>query len=138
MTGNVAVMMVVGAAPARVRLDPDFLLHNNPGGTATVGFRVDSDGNVYTREAGGAYTLQYAWLLTGVNTDYEVYATTAGPGVSGSASDTWLPCNVDRTWEFITSGTDDSTSLLVSLRDDTTFELLKDSVAISMNSNSAP
>jgi hypothetical protein len=123
----------------RVQFFADTLVHNNPGGTATVGIRVDSDGGVYTREAGGAYTLQYQWLLTGVNTDYEVYATTAGPGVSGSATDTWLGCGSDRAWEFSTSGNDDQTDLNIIFRDAVTTDVLTtDPTFATMIANSAP
>ncbi len=128
-----------GRVGSRVQFFSDTLVHINPGGTAIVGIRIDSDGSVYTREAGGGYTLKYAWLLNGVNSDYEVYATTAGPGVTGSAVDTWLACSTDRTWEFSTSGNDDSTALNVVLRDaSTTTVLTVDPTFINMNALSAP
>jgi len=96
----------------------DALSHINPGGTATVGFRIDADGQIYTREAGGAYTAQYFWIVPALNASlYECRWVTNGttPDTTPAASGTWVQCNVDRTWEESETGADRSFDFTVQI-----------------------
>lgn len=117
----------------------DALTHVNPGGTAVVGIRVDSDGQIYTREAGGAYTAQYAWVLAGLVANYEMRWVTGGttPDTIPAASGTWVQCNTDRTIEESSVGSDTSYSFTLEIGRNGTSTALK-SVTITFNALGAP
>jgi hypothetical protein len=70
---------------------------------AVTGYKVDSDGSVYTAEnASGAYTIQQAWISDPTKVaDFEVRATVvSGATPTGSVTATWLQLNADRLWEL--------------------------------------
>lgn len=101
-----------------LRLDAAGLTHINPGGTAVVGIRIDADGQIYTRAAGGGYTAQYFWILPSVNASlYECRWVTGGttPDITPAASGSWVQCNVDRTWEESETGADRSYSFTLEI-----------------------
>lgn len=96
-----ALAILAGLGEDSLTLVGDSLIHSNPGGTAVVGIRVDSDGQIYTRELGGGYTAQYFWVLAGLVANYEMRWVTGGttPDTVPAASGTWVQCNTDRTIE---------------------------------------
>ena len=94
--------------------DNDALDDND--GTATVGFRVDSDGDIYTRprESTG-YSSAQTWKGDGAAGDYEVKVTKISQGRTtlGDASNlntgtlnTWQLCSTDRTYEVVSTSAD--------------------------------
>lgn len=133
---------LVGAASGAgdsLRLDADSLTHVNTGGTAVVGIRIDSDGQVYTREAGGGYTAQYFWVLSGLVANYECRWVTGGttPDTTFAASGTWVQCNTDRTMEESETSADKSYTFTLEIGRNGTSVALK-SVTITFNALGSP
>lgn len=69
-------------------------------GTARIDLRFNSNGNLETAEAPAGFVTQYAWLLAGSASDYELDVHVASGSFSGgsSATDTWLPLSTSRTY----------------------------------------
>ena len=73
--------------------------------THTVGFRVDSDGDIYTRVNNAAsYTSKETWIGACANTSYECYVTGTGDTPTGAALNTWHATSTDRQFEWGTTG----------------------------------
>lgn len=137
MSGALAAVLGGGD---QLRLDGDSLTHINAGGTAVVGIRVDADGQIYTREAGGAYTAQYNWITpTALAANYEMRWVTGGttPDTTPGASGTWFQCNTDRTIEESSAGTDTLYSFTLEIGRNGTSTALK-SVTINFSALGAP
>ena len=121
-TGAAQRVTMYGASIGHVAIDP---------ADAQVGYRVDSDGDIYT--AAGDVTATFSsvgtWLNTGSNADYECRITliNGDDPTSGSALETWLACTSDRTWlwtETVLSGIGLVGLHRIEIRDDTTLEIL--------------
>lgn len=80
--------------PASVTLNSDTYLR--PTNTASI--TIDADGNVYAT-AGGAPSLQYAWLLSGLASSVEVRCTVLSGTFTAGTTGSWLGLGSDRTWE---------------------------------------
>ena len=109
------------------------------GGNATAGFRIGADGNIYYRQ-GGAYVLQYPWVLPAANAaNYECRWVTGGstPDSVPAASGSWVRCNADRTWEENAVGVDVLHTFTVEIGRFGTSTALK-SVTISVNARGSP
>lgn len=135
-------MTIIGVIPGgdTLQLRSESLTHVNVGGTATVGIRVDSDGFIYTRSAGGGYVAQYQWLLPGTNVgDYECRWVTGGttPDTTPAASGTWVNCDTDRTWQEAETGADISYSFTLQIGKAGTSDAMK-STTITFNALGAP
>lgn len=137
MSGVLAAAMTAGDG---LRLDAASLTHVNPGGTAVVGIRVDADGQIYTRQAGGGYTAQYNWVTPTTNAAaFECRWVTGGttPDTTPAASGTWVQCNVDRTFEESEASADKSYSFTLQIGRNGTSSALK-SVTITFNALGSP
>ena len=79
---------------------------------AAASFRVGSDGNIYATNFGGE-SLQYAWIVTGSASEFEVRVdATSGSFTSGTAG-AWQSCAVDRTWTRAWSGVPGQTTTVI-------------------------
>lgn len=67
---------------------------------ANAGFRIDSDGYVYsTGFSNGTYTQRYLWKTGGGTvSDYQCRWTNTLGTLSGGTAGTWLACSSDNTW----------------------------------------
>ena len=122
-----------------LQLIADSLVHSNPGGTAVVGIRIDSDGQIYTRSAGGGYVAQYVWVLPALVANYECRWVTGGttPDTVPAASGTWVQCNVDRTFEESEAGADKNYDFTLEIGRNGTSVALK-SVTIGFHALGSP
>ncbi len=83
-SGAGARITAIGDSIADVAIDP---------ANAEVGYRVDSDGDVYTREGtGGSWVSVGTWLQSGVNSDYEIIISKV------SGDDTTSGINLDQAY----------------------------------------
>lgn len=110
----------IGAGGPVLRLDAATITHDNPGATAVVGIRVDSDGQIYTRENGtsGSYVARYNWITPVSNAaNYECRWVTGGttPDTTPAASGTWVQCNTDRTWQETSINADTAYSFTLEI-----------------------
>jgi hypothetical protein len=86
---------------------------------ATCGFRVDNNGDIFTRpDAAAGYSSKETWIGACVNSDYECIFNHTGDALTGgsSAVDTWLVCSTDRLFELSTSGAIKSCSGTLQIR----------------------
>lgn len=97
-------------------------------GTYSAGWRLDSDGHVYTAVT-PTYSSQYQWT-TDSTANYEVRATLVSGAVSTGTTGSWLACSSDRTWT--TSTTDIYSILTIEVRDAVTTTVLA-SCTVSLN-----
>lgn len=67
-----------------------------PSGTATVIYRLGSDGTVYHNRT-GSYVAQYAWT-TGVPGNYEARVTVNSGALTSGTSGSWLVLSSNRDW----------------------------------------
>jgi hypothetical protein len=71
------------------------------GGTRTVGFRVDNNGNIYTRANNGSgYVSKETWIGACANTSYECNFVSSGSALTTGTANSWLPCSTDQTFEL--------------------------------------
>ena len=90
---------------------------------ATVGFRVDSDGDVYTKpDSSTGYTSLQTWIGECAASSYECLIdgvgdnpTHTGSG-TGSGENQWLPCSSDQKWEWSASFTPEEWSGVLQIR----------------------
>ena len=117
--GVASLIAAIGAYLSDLAIDPD---------DAEVGFKVDSDGDVYSyNNFGDAYASIGTWLLSGSNSDYECKLSGTGDTPAGSAIDTWLGCGSDRAWTLTQTtipGGGKSFSGFIYWRDAATLEVL--------------
>lgn len=74
-----------------------------------VGFRVDSDGDIYTKaNQAAAYLSKETWIGACANSAYECQLTGSGTTPAGPALTTWHPCSTDRQWSLTTTSTPQS------------------------------
>ena len=84
----------------------DFEISSPSGASCLVLWQFDSDGNLKTKQGhAGSLITRYAWLLKGVNSDYDVRLTVndidpLGGSMSGGPEDTWLSGDTDRAFSF--------------------------------------
>ena len=90
------------------------------GAICYAGIKVDNNGSLYTRTPTGSYTLQYAWLLSGVVGDYQVRCTVNSGTVVGTTG-TWQLCSTDRGWYISQSSNGTKTAnITIEIRDTAT------------------
>lgn len=75
-------------------------------GTTTQQLRVHTDGTVDASTlTSGVYTDQYAWLNSGVNSDYDVkMVKVSGAGLTSGTLDSWLNCGTINEWKRTAAG----------------------------------
>jgi hypothetical protein len=132
-------LLIMALGGDKVDLTGTTVSHVVPGGSATAGFRIDADGQIYYRQ-GGSYIAQYSWVTPNGNAgNYECRWVTGGstPDTTPAASGTWVACTSDRTWEENAVGTDVIHSFTVELRRAGTSTVLK-SVTIGLAARGAP
>ena len=141
---SVSATMGAAAAGARVRAYGASLndVAFDPA-DAEVGFRVDSDGDIYTREGtGGSWTSIGTWLLSGTNADYDcrLDVDSGDTPTSGASTGTWLATTTDRDFiltETVVAGAGLNNSMTLRFRDDTTLEILS-SAEVTMSVDVEP
>jgi len=68
-------------------------------GDSHAEIKVDADGDIYTKEDGGAYNSVFTYIGVGAASDFEVkMVKSSGTTPSGSAVGAWLSCGSDRSW----------------------------------------
>jgi len=109
----------VGGSGDTVRLDAQGITDVVVGGTATITYRVDSDGGIYRIQAHGGSTKLYDWVLPNAQAaNYEVRWVTQGndPNTTPAASGTWIACTSDRDWVNTSTNADDTDTFTLELR----------------------
>lgn len=107
--------------------------------TASVTYRVDSDGGIYKEQGVGAgFTLFETWRRGGVSSDYEVYFSYTGDAPTGGTFNTWLGCGSDRdvTSTIVINGAK-ATTLTVQFRS-TVGHLPLDSATVTLDVDRSP
>lgn len=76
--------------------------------SAWANFTVDKFGNIYklatNNDIGGSESFVFRWLKNGAPADWECRLTVTGDNPNIGSVNTWLRCNVSRTWEWSLSG----------------------------------
>lgn len=107
-------------------------------GTATAGYRIDSDGGAYSI-VGAVGGLLETWLLGGLNSDYEVRATLVSGDTPTGTLNTWQVCSTDRSWSVTATGgggIQSSCVLTIELRDAASPNTVRDSASITLTARS--
>jgi hypothetical protein len=104
-------------------------------GSSPVGFKVASDGFVYTQTTGGGYVSQYRWLTgSGTGAAYDIYCEDyTGTPLIGTI-DTWLNLASDRAWTMAaTAGTLTTGYGKFKIRDASTSAILVSAIVIQLD-----
>lgn len=104
--------------------------------TATVGYRIDSDGGVYSVK--GTAVLLETWLLSGLNSDYEVRATLVSGDTPSGTLGSWLACSTDRTWSLAAVDEELFCSLSIQIRDAAAPNTVRATCTVDITSSSTP
>ncbi len=118
-----------GGGGARVAISNKTV--SNAPGAAT--YQLNSNGNILDQTGSNIGT----WLLSGVNSDYDVRATLqSGTAPTGSGTGSWLTLGLSRSWtESATAGNLLTCTLLIEIRDAVTLTVL-DSATVNITSDS--
>lgn len=125
--GVKTLVQLQGAGLADIDVSPD---------NASVGYRLNSDGNEQSYQGDGAsYTTIALWLLLGSAGDYECrLVVNSGDAPAGSATNTWLSLSTTRAWTLtqLSIGTA-SNNCTIEIRNASTLDVLAtDTVTMSI------
>lgn len=95
-----AVLSLLGGGTAvTINLSNQFLYAINFGTTASMAYRLNSNGNAEDSENGGAYFVREAWCVPAAQAvNYECYASLVSGALSSGTLDTWLALSSSRVW----------------------------------------
>lgn len=80
-------------------------------------FRVSSDGNIYAPIGASDLQLQYAWLVAGSASEFEVRVDATSGSFSSGTTGAWQSCATDRTWTRQSgAGTFQSVTFTIQIR----------------------
>lgn len=84
-------------------------IFNGGTGSITASYSINSDGRVRDQ----SNTILETWLLSGVNSSYEVRATLVSGTLTSGTTGSWLACSTTRTWSVVNSASDNSVKTVV-------------------------
>jgi hypothetical protein len=89
---------------------PNNIAEDDPTSVGTVGFIVDNDGDIWTRQdSGSGYVSNTTWIGNAAASAYEIRVTGTGdaPTYTGSGTgdgtNQWLSCSTDHKYEWSAS-----------------------------------
>ena len=136
MVGMVQLMLgSVTPATPRVQLTDTSVNRTVAGGTAVATYRLDAAGTISKTVFGGGISVYETWLLSGVNSDYQVRATLLSGGPLSGTAGTWQACSTSRTWtvsDAVADANEVAASVLIEIRDVATTTVLT-SATIAMS-----
>lgn len=138
MSGWLAQSPFPTPSAARVQLS-DQTSTSSGAGSQTSYYQLNLNGTVHKKGLGGADVNVETWLLSGLNSDYEVMATATGDtgNLTGAGTGTWLLLSTTREWDLtdaVADLTDLAVTLAIQIRDKTTLAVLA-TATISLTAN---
>lgn len=103
-----------------------------PGGTSTATFELQSTGAARKSTFGVVGNITGEWLLSGAVSQFEARGTWGAGSGTISGPTTYSNLSTTRTWTFATTGTDDTRTLTVDIRNVATGTVVATAV-ITMN-----
>lgn len=106
-------------------------------GTATAGYRLNSDGVAYIRNTSGSYTaISGQWMLSGTNSDYEARVTLISGRTPTGTIGSWVSLGSTQSWELSVSSGFWASEFIVEIRLASSGAVL-DTAAVTLNAESA-